>query len=119
MSGVKKFFQKLGSDTKKFFSKGGMADVGLRKFGKTLTKAGGFAQSIAPILSVVAPEIGLPLLAGGALAKTVGKTSQDIRRGAQRGRDIASKTSNISRAITSGIEAGRPSVGQLEQLNFA
>jgi len=119
MSGVKKFFQKLGSDTKKFFSKGGMADVGLRKFGKTLSKAGGVAQALTPLAAVLAPELAIPLMAGGALAKTVGKTSQDIRRGAQRGRDIASKTSNISRAITSGIEAGRPSVGQLDQINFA
>lgn len=115
---VKRFFNKLGDDTKKFFSKGGAADVGLRKFGNTLTKAGGFAQSVAPLLSVVAPEIGLPLLAGGALARTVGKTAKDVRSGARRGGDIVEKAQNITEAIKSGIEAGKPQAQGLS-MSFA
>ena len=63
--GIGQFFKKLGSDTKKFFSKGGAADVGLRKIGNTLTKAGGVAQAVAPLVSVVAPEVGIPLMAAG------------------------------------------------------
>ena len=38
MPTVKGFFRKLGADTKQFFRKGGTADVGLRKFGNTLSK---------------------------------------------------------------------------------
>lgn len=118
MSGIKNFFKKVGEGTKNFFKKGGIADTGLRKFGNTLTKVGGVAQSVAPLLSVVAPEIGLPLMAGGALAKTVGRTAQNVRSGARRGGDIVEKTRNITGAIKSGIEAGMPQAQALG-MNFA
>lgn len=116
--GIGQFFKKLGSDTKKFFSKGGAADVGLRKFGNTLTKAGGIAQAVSPLLSIVAPEVGIPLMAAGALAKQGGKTAGAIRSGARKGGDIVQKTENISGAIKSGIEASKPSVATLG-MNFA
>tara|TARA_R110000868_G_scaffold185243_2_gene427124 strand:+ start:556 stop:909 length:354 start_codon:yes stop_codon:yes gene_type:complete len=116
--GIGQFFKKLGSDTKKFFSKGGMADVGLRKFGKTLSKVGGVASSVAPLLSIVAPEVGLPLMAAGALAKTGGKTALAVRSGARKGGNIVEKTQNISGAIRGGIEASKPSVATLG-MNFA
>jgi len=116
--GVGQFFKKLGSDTKKFFSKGGAADVGLRKFGNTLTKVGGVAQSLAPLAAVVAPEFALPLMAGGALAKVGGSTAGAIRSGAKKGGDIVQKSQNITSAITSGIEAAKPSAATLGA-NFA
>lgn len=118
MSGAKKFFQKLGSDTKKFFSKGGAADVGLRKFGNTLSKVGGVAQKLAPLALAVAPEFAVPLMAGGALAKIGGKTALGIRKGARKGGDIVQKTENIVGAVKSGIEAAKPEAAQLG-VNFA
>lgn len=116
--GVGSFFKKLGSDTKKFFSKGGAADVGLRKIGNTLTKAGGVAQSLAPLAAVVAPELAIPLMAGGALAKVGGSTAGAIRSGAKKGGNIVQKAQNITGAITSGIEAAKPPVATLGA-NFA
>jgi len=110
--------RKFGSDTKKFFSKGGTADVGLRKFGNTLTKAGGVAQSVAPLLSIVAPEFGIPLMTAGALAKQGGKTAGAIRSGARKGGNIIQKTQNIAGAIKSGIEASKPPAAELA-MNFA
>jgi hypothetical protein len=118
MPTVKGFFKKLGSDTKKFFSKGGAADVGLRKFGNTLTKVGGVAQSLAPLAAVVAPEFAIPLMAGGALAKVGGSTARAVRSGTRKGGDIVQKTDNIVDALKGGIEAGKPATGQLE-MNFA
>lgn len=115
---IRNFFKKIGEGAKSFFKKGGIADTGLRKFGNTLTKAGGVAQAVAPLLSVVAPEVGVPLLAAGALAKQGGKTAGAIRSGARKGGDIVQKTQNISRALTSGIEASKPSVATLG-MNFA
>lgn len=116
---VRKFFTKLGSDTKKFFSKGGMADVGLRKFGNTLSKVGGVASSLAPLATILAPELAVPLMAGGALAGVAGRTTKAIRSGVKSGKNEEQKTQNIVRAITSGIEAGKPLTGQLERVNFA
>lgn len=116
--GVGQFFKKLGSDTKKFFSKGGAADVGLRKVGNTLAKVGGVAQNLAPLAAVIAPEFGIPLMAGGALAKIGGKTALGIRRGASKGGDIVQKTQNIVGAVNSGIEASKPEAAQLG-VNFA
>lgn len=116
--GVGQFFKKLGSDTKKFFSKGGAADVGLRKVGNTLAKVGGVAQNLAPLAAIIAPEFGMPLMAGGALAKIGGKTALGIRRGASKGGDIVQKTQNIVGAVNSGIEASKPEAAQLG-VNFA
>lgn len=118
MPTVKSFFKKLGSDTKKFFSKGGAADVGLRKFGNTLSKVGGITKSVAPLLSIVAPEFGLPLMAAGALATQGGKTVGAIRSGARRGGNIVQKTQNVAGAIRSGIEASKPAASELA-MNFA
>ena len=118
MSGVKKFFQKLGSDTKKFFSKGGAADVGLRKVGNTLAKVGGVAQKLAPLASIIAPEFAIPLMAGGALAKIGGKSALGIRSGARKGGNLIEKTQNVVGAVKSGIEASKPEVEQLG-VNFA
>jgi hypothetical protein len=116
---VRKFFTKLGSDTKKFFSKGGTADVGLRKFGNTLSKVGGVASSLAPLATFFAPELAVPLMAGGAIAGVAGRTTKAIRSGARSGKNEEQKTQNIVRAITSGIEAVKPLTGQLERVNFA
>ena len=116
--GIKSFFKKVATGTKDFFKKGGIADTGLRKFGNTLTKVGGVAQSVAPLLSIVAPEVGLPLMAAGALSKTAGKTAGAIRSGARRGGNIVEKTQNITGAIKGGIEAGMPQAQALGA-NFA
>lgn len=116
--GIGQFFKKLGSDTKKFFSKGGAADVGLRKIGNTLTKAGGVAQAVAPLVSVVAPEVGIPLMAAGALAKTGGATVGAVRSGARKGGNVVEKAQNISGAIKGGIEASKPQAQALG-MNFA
>lgn len=118
MPTVKGFFKKLGSDTKKFFSKGGAADTGLRKFGNTLNKVGGVAQSLAPLAAVVAPELAIPLMAGGALAKVGGSTANAVRSGAQKGGNIVQKTQNIAGALRSGIEASKPPAADLG-MNFA
>lgn len=118
MPTVKGFFRKLGGDTKKFFSKGGVADVGLRKFGNTLSKVGGVAQSLAPLAAVVAPEFAIPLMAGGALGKVIGGTANAVRRGVQKGKGVEAKTQGAISAITSGIEAGKPATNQLG-MNFA
>ena len=118
MPTVKGFFRKLGSDTKKFFSKGGVADVGLRKFGNTLSKVGGVAQQLAPLAAVVAPEFAVPLMAGGALAKVAGGTAKAVRRGVQKGKGIEDQTKNVVSALTAGIEAGKPATGELG-MNFA
>ena len=115
---VKRFFNKLGDDTKKFFSKGGTADVGLRKFGKTISKIGGVAQQLTPLASILAPELAIPLMAGGSLAKVAGKTALDIRKGAGSARSAEGKTAGIVKALTSGIEAGKPATDQLGA-NFA
>lgn len=119
MPSAKQFFKKLGSDTKKFFSKGGAADVGLRKFGNTLSKVGGVAEQLAPLALAVAPEFAAPLMAGGALAKVAGGTAGAVRKGAMQARGAENKTAGIVGALTSGIEAGKPYTGQLEQMNFA
>jgi hypothetical protein len=116
--GIGSFFKKIGEGTKQFFKKGGVADTGLRKVGNTLTKVGGVAQSVAPLLSVVAPEIGIPLMAGGALAKLAGNTAQSVRSGARKGGDIVQKTQNVSTALKSGLEASMPLTQQLGA-NFA
>jgi len=118
MPSAKEFFKKLGRDTKKFFSKGGAADVGLRKFGNTLSKVGGVAEKLAPLAMVVAPEIAAPLLAGGALAKVAGGTAKSVRKGAMAARGAVDKTAGVVGAITSGIEAARPPVAELGA-NFA
>jgi len=111
--GIGQFFKKIGEGTKKFFSKGRMADVGLRKLGNTLSKVGGVASSLAPLATLVAPELAVPLMAGGALAKVGGQTAGSIRSGARKGGDIVQKTQNISNAIKGGIEASRPSMTAL------
>lgn len=116
MPTVKGFFKKLGSDTKKFFSKGGAADVGLRKFGNTISQVGGVAQKLAPLAAVVAPEFAVPLMAGGALAKVAGKTTKAVRSGVMRAKGAEDKTGAAVSAITAGIEAGKPSTGQLGPL---
>lgn len=118
MPTVKGFFKKLGSDTKKFFSKGGAADVGLRKFGNTLTKVGGVAQSLAPLAMIAAPELAVPLMAGGALAKVGGSTTKAVRSGARKGGDIVQKTQNVVGALKGGIEASKPAAADLG-MNFA
>lgn len=118
MSSVKRFFSKLGSDTKQFFRKGGTADVGLRKFGNTLTKAGGVAQSLAPLAMIAAPELAVPLMAGGALAKVGGSTAKAVRSGARKGGDIVQKTQNVVGALKGGIEASKPAAADLG-MNFA
>jgi methyl-accepting chemotaxis protein len=116
--GIGQFFKKLGSDTKKFFSKGGAADVGLRKIGNTLSKVGGVAKAVAPLAAIVAPEIAAPLMAGGALAGVAGQTAKNIRHGAQKGGNIVEKTQNISNAIKGGIEASKP-LAENTGVNFA
>lgn len=116
--GIGQFFKKLGSDTKKFFSKGGAADVGLRKFGNTLSKVGGVAQNLAPLATVLAPELAVPLMAGGQLAKVAGGTANAVRSGVKSGKGIEAQTANAVSAIKSGIEAGKPATGALEA-NFA
>jgi len=116
MPTVKGFFKKLGRDTKKFFSKGGAADVGLRKFGNTISQVGGVAQQLAPLAAVVAPELAVPLMAGGALAKVAGGTAKAVRTGVMRGKTAEDKTAGAVSAITSGIEAGKPATGQLGPL---
>ena len=112
--GIGRFFKKLGSDTKKFFSKGGAADVGLRKVGNTFTKAGDIAMSAAPLLSVVAPEIGIPLMAAGSLSKVAGsgitKGRQAIK--ASKG-DVGKALRDVTPIVQSSIEAGKPLAGQL------
>ena len=113
MPTVKGFFKKLGSDTKKFFSKGGMADTGLRKLGSTVSQIGGVAQQLAPLAAVVAPELAVPLMAGGALGKVAGSTIGAVRKGAMGAKDAEGKTKGIVSALTSGIEAGKPYTGQL------
>lgn len=118
MPTVKGFFKKLGSDTKQFFRKGGTADTGLRKFGNTLTKVGGVAESLAPLAAVVAPELAIPLMAGGALAKVGGSTAGAIRSGASKGGNIVQKTQNVVGAIKSGIQASKPPAAELA-MNFA
>ena len=112
------FFKKLGSDTKKFFSKGGSADVGLRKFGNTLSKVGDVVSKVAPVISTFAPEIGVPLMAGGALAKTIGSTANAVRHGAQKGGSLVEKAQNIQGAVNTGIQAGMPQAQALG-VNFA
>lgn len=116
--GIGGFFKKIGEGTKQFFKKGGVADTGLRKLGNTLTKVGGVAQSVAPLLSVVAPEIGIPLMAGAQLAKVAGTTVGNVRSGARKGGDIVQKTQNVSTALKSGLEASMPLTQQLGA-NFA
>lgn len=112
------FFRKLGNDTKKFFSKGGAADVGLRKLGSTVSQIGGVAQQLAPLAAVVAPELAVPLMAGGALGKVAGSTIGAVRKGAMGAKTAEDKTQGIVGALTSGIEAGKPYTGQLGA-NFA
>lgn len=116
MPTVKGFFKKLGRDTKKFFSKGGAADVGLRKFGNTISQVGGVAQQLAPLAAVVAPELAVPLMAGGQLAKVAGGTAKAVRSGVMGAKGPEGKTAAAVSALTSGIEAGKPATGQLGPL---
>ena len=116
--GIKEFFKKVGEGTKQFFKKGGIADTGLRKIGNTLTKAGGVAQSLAPLAMVVAPELAPAIMAGGALAKVAGNTAGAIRSGAKKGGDIVQKSENIVGAVKGGLEASMPLTQQLGA-NFA
>jgi hypothetical protein len=118
MPSVGKFFRKVGDDAKKFFKKGGVADVGLRKFGNTLSQVGGVAQQLAPLAAVIAPEFAPALLAGGELAKIGGSTANAVRKGAMRARTAEDKTAGIVGALTSGIEASKPAATQLG-VNFA
>ena len=139
--GVKEFFKKLGSDTKKAFSKGGaiesgfkkfggdvkqafskggVIDTGLRKVGNTLIQGAGVASKLAPLAMVVAPEFAPAIMAGSALANVGGKTALGIRSGAMRGKTLEDKTENIVGSITSGIQAGKDVQAQNPNpLNFA
>ena len=76
---------------------------------------------MTPLAAIAAPELAIPLMAGGELAKVAGKTTQNVRRGARMGKDAEGKTANIVGALTAGIEAGKPATGQLERggVNFA
>lgn len=105
--GIKEFFKKLGSDTKKAFSKGGAIDTGFRKVGNTLVKVGGVASKLAPLASILAPELAPAIMAGSALANVAGKTTLGIRKGAKSAKDLEGKTQNIVGAITGGIQAGK------------
>lgn len=118
--GVKEFFKKLGSDTKKAFSKGGVIDSGLRKVGNTLVQAGGVASKLAPLAMAIAPEFAPAIMAGSALANVAGKTALGVRSGAMKGKNIVDKTENIVGSITSGIQAGKDIQAQNPNpLNFA
>ena len=112
------FFRKAGSDIKNFFKKGGMADTGLRKFGNTISQVGGVAQQLAPLASIVAPELAIPLMAGGALGKVAGSTAQAVRKGSMGAKTAEGKAQGIVSALTSGIQAGKPAAAQLGA-NFA
>ena len=116
--GIGSFFKKIGEGAKQFFKKGGIADTGLRKLGNTLSKVGGVAQSVAPLLSIVAPELAPAIMAGGALAKVAGSTAGAVRSGAKKGGDIVQKSQNISNALKGGLEASMPLTQQLGA-NFA
>ena len=107
------FFRKAGNDIKNFFRKGGQADTGLRKFGNTISQVGGVAQQLAPLASIVAPELAVPLMAGGALGKVVGSTAHAVRKGAMGAKTAEGKAQGVVSALTSGIEAGKPATGQL------
>ena len=70
--GIKQFFRKTDDSIKKAFSKGGAVESGLKKFGDKIVQSGPailntlgkIGEAIAPAISMVAPEIGIPLLAG-------------------------------------------------------
>jgi len=70
--GIGQFFKKSDNNIKQAFSKHGVIASGLQKFGNDvvhsgpsiLNTLGKIGTILAPIISTVAPEIGLPLLAG-------------------------------------------------------
>jgi len=113
MPTLKGFFRKADSGIKTVFKKGGIADTGLKKFGTAAIAAGGVAQQLAPLAAVVAPELAVPLMAGGALAKVAGSTALNARAGAIKGKTAQDKTQNVVNAVTSGIQAGKPAAAQL------
>ena len=117
--GAKEFFKKLGSDTKKAFSKGGAVDVGFRKVGNTLNKIGQVGSKLAPLALAVAPELAPALMAGSALSQVAGGTVKGIRKGAMSGGSLAQKTENMVGAATSGIQAAKDIVNENPDLNFA
>lgn len=112
--GIGRFFKKLGSDTKKFFSKGGAADVGLRKIGNTFSKVGDIAQSAAPLLSIVAPELAVPLMAAGGLSRVAGSGIRQGRQAIKSSKgDVGKALRGVTPIVQSSIEAGKPLAGQL------
>jgi hypothetical protein len=115
--GIKQFFRKLGSDTKKFFSKGGMADTVLRKAGNTLSKVGSIAEASLPLVAAFNPELAVPLMAGSALSNIGGQTLKGTRQGILKGKSIEDKITNLTSSITCGITASRDPINILRGKN--
>jgi hypothetical protein len=113
--GIGQFFKKVSSGTKSFFKKGGMADVGFRKFGNTLNTVGDIAMSAAPVAALVAPELAAPILAAGALSKIGGAATLAGRKAVIKAKGNADKiVSGISPIVRNAIEASKPQVGIIQ-----
>jgi hypothetical protein len=116
---VKDFFKKLGSDTKKAFSKGGAIDVGFRKAGNTLSKIGQVGEKLLPLAAVAAPELAPALMTGSVLSQLGGRSIKDVRKGVKQGSGLVNKVQNAVSAAVPGIQAAKDIVDQSPDLNFA
>jgi hypothetical protein len=115
--GIKQFFRKVGQDTKKFFSKGGLADTTLRKAGNTLSKIGSVAESALPLITAFNPELAPALMAGSALSNIGGQTLKGTRQGILKGKSIEDKITNLTPSITGGLTASRDPINILRGKN--
>jgi hypothetical protein len=137
--GIKQFFNKIGEGAKKFFkkdgtldrtfSKGGSAeklvnkigagiDTGLKVVGDVAGKVGRVAGSLAPVLSLVNPELGLGAMALSAGAGKVGGVTKQIKSAKQ---DAVDAFKGKKNEMISSIMAPKPvnDMAQPEPVNFA
>ena len=104
---MSQLFRKLSSGANKFFGKRGPVVSGLRKFGtdvlnegpKVLNTLGQIGSAVGSGISSIAPEIGIPLMAGSRALQAGGSALNAV------------KSRNPAQAISSvrsGIQALKP-----------
>ena len=104
---MSQFFKKISSGANKFFGKRGTLVSGLRKFGtdvvrdgpQVLNTLGQIGSSIGSGISSIAPEIGIPLMAGSKALQAGGSALNAVKN---------RNPSQVIASARSGIQALKP-----------